>query len=69
MDYFLVSEEAYNLDNGGTVESCDILGYGRGGRYLFCGSDHCASRIVLNQDHMQHYACMGAFWSTFLMQK
>jgi exonuclease III len=43
LDYFLLSPYVT-----GTVKVCEILGYGTQRQGLFCGSDHCASILVLN---------------------
>lgn len=44
IDYFLLSNHAMDR-----VESCDILGYGELREGFFCGSDHCASLLVLKK--------------------
>jgi exonuclease III len=45
IDYFLLSNHAVDR-----VESCDILGYGEHREGFFCGSDHCASLLVLKKN-------------------
>jgi exonuclease III len=46
LDYFLLSP--YNKDS---IKACDILGYGSQREGLFCGSDHCASVLVLKKNN------------------
>ena len=43
LDYFLLSPY-----RKGVVKACEILGYGSQRQGLFCGSDHCASILVLS---------------------
>lgn len=43
LDYFLLSP--YSRE---AIERCEIMGYGAQREGLFCGSDHCASLLVLN---------------------
>jgi exonuclease III len=45
IDYFLLSNHAVDR-----VESCDILGYGEHREGFFCGSDHCASLLLLKKN-------------------
>ena len=42
LDYFLLSP--YSKE---AIKSCEILGYGTRREGLFCGSDHCASLLVM----------------------
>ena len=44
LDYFLLSPSTLTQK---VVEKCEILGYGEMREGLFCGSDHCASILVL----------------------
>lgn len=48
LDYFLASPSSLFRDD--SVDRCDILGYGGQREGLFCGSDHCASLLVLKKD-------------------
>jgi hypothetical protein len=61
IDYFLLSNHAMDR-----VESCHILGYGELREGFFCGSDHCASLLVLKksdderrekESHDQRWEC------------
>jgi exonuclease III len=45
IDYFLLSNHAVDR-----VESCYILGYGEHREGFFCGSDHCASLLLLKKN-------------------
>ena len=44
VDYFLLSSHAFHE----TKLQCDIMGHGTQRQGLFCGSDHCAVRLVWN---------------------
>jgi hypothetical protein len=64
LDYFFLSPYLT-----GTVKVCEILGYGTQRQGLFCGSDHCASILVLNtggENDDEDEACRQVFSIDFI---